>query len=105
MNIFYKLMFVVFSLMVFFAGQDITAAAEHSGFLEDYSGLVPDTDQPGALIYRKEGEDLESYSKMMIVPIETAFDPASSGGPDRVTTFHRPCACDLADHGAGDEAR
>ncbi len=57
-------------------------AAQTSGFLDDYSRLTPDPAQPGAQIYRKEGVDLGSYTKIMIEPIEVAFSPQS-----KVATF------------------
>lgn len=70
------------SLALFFITSGMAIASEHSGFLDDYSKLTADTDQPGAQIYRKQGADLKSYTKIMIEPVETAFSPQS-----RVTSF------------------
>lgn len=43
---------------------------KYSGFLEDYPTFEPDADQKGAMVYRKPGVDLKSYTKIMIDPIE-----------------------------------
>ncbi len=79
---------VKFVLIAVFATVSISAmAAEHSGFLDDYSKLAADPDQPGAKIYRKEGADLKAYTKIMIVPIEMSFNPqskVSSFSPDEL---------------------
>ena len=74
---------IILILSVFFVtGPGLAVALENSGFLPDYSKLAPDPDQPGAKIYRKAGADLKPYTKIMIVPIEVAFNPKSS-----VTSF------------------
>ena len=78
---------VLIPFLFIVAATGLAAAAENSGFLDDYSKLVPDPDQPGAKIYRKEGVDLKPYTKIMIVPIEMAFNPQSrvkSFSPDEL---------------------
>ena len=53
------------------------AEAGRSGFLEDYSGLQPDADRPGSMIYRKPGVDLAKYSKIAIAPVEIWYSDAN----------------------------
>lgn len=53
------------------------ADGKYSGFLEDYSGLTPDADRPGALIYRKPGVDLGKYGKIALTPVEIWYSPES----------------------------
>ncbi len=63
------------------------AAAQTSGFLDDYARLAPDAEQPGARSYRKADADLGSYSRVMIEPIEVAFSATSkvaSFSPDQL---------------------
>ena len=40
------------------------AAGQYSGFLEDYSGLKPDPDRPGAMRYIKSDVSLAKYTKI-----------------------------------------
>ena len=68
---------IVLTLSVFVATSGLAVAA-NSGFLKDYSKLAPDPDQAGAKIYRKDDASLKPYTKIMIVPIEVAFDSQSS---------------------------
>jgi len=51
------------------------AAGQNSGFLEDYSGLQPDPDRPGAMRYIKPGVSLAKYTKIAFTPIEIWYDP------------------------------
>jgi len=53
------------------------SADKYSGFLENYPTFKPDADRKGALIYRKEGVDLKSYTKIMIDPVEIWIAPDS----------------------------
>jgi len=56
----------------------VTLAAEkNSGFLENYSGLQPDSDRTGAKIYRKVGTSLGKYDKIALEPIEIWYHPKS----------------------------
>jgi hypothetical protein len=64
----------VFYISTLFSG---FAAADYSGFLEDYSNLAPDKDRKGALIFRKPGVDLKSYTKVVIDPVEVWIAPDS----------------------------
>ena len=50
-------------------------AAPQSGFLDDYSGLKPDADRPGAMIYRKPDVKLGTYDKVVISTIEIWYHP------------------------------
>ena len=53
------------------------ADPSYSGFLEDYSGLEPDADRPGAMRYVKPGVKLGKYNKIAFAPIEIWYDPKS----------------------------
>jgi hypothetical protein len=53
------------------------AAGGYSGFLDDYSGLRPDADRPGAMVHRAEGASLAKYGKVAIAPIEIWLAPDS----------------------------
>lgn len=55
----------------------VAAEGDFSGFLDDYAALQPDTDRPGALIYRKDGADLGKYHKIAIAPVEIFYSPDS----------------------------
>ncbi len=48
-----------------------------SGFLDDYPSMQPESEWLGALIYRKQGLNLESYNKVMIDPIMFWYAPDS----------------------------
>ena len=53
------------------------AAGNHSGFLEDYSGLQPGVDRPGAMVFRTERASPAKCDKIAIAPIEIRLAPAS----------------------------
>ncbi len=63
-------------IMLSSAGLAISAD-KYSGFLENYPAFEPDEDRKGALIYRKAGVDLKSYTKIMIDPVEIWIAPKS----------------------------
>ncbi len=47
----------------------VSGEEKFSGFLDNYPPMQPDSERPGALIYRKQGLSLASYDKIMIDPI------------------------------------
>lgn len=40
-----------------------------SGFLENYSGIRPASDESGAWVYKKPGLDFKPYTKIMLDPL------------------------------------
>jgi hypothetical protein len=53
------------------------SGGQYSGFLEDYPKFESDKDREGAMIYRKAGVDLKTYTKIMIGPVEIWIAPKS----------------------------
>lgn len=53
------------------------AAGQYSGFLQDYPQFEPDKEKKGAMIYRKPGVEVKTYTKILIDPIEIWLAPDS----------------------------
>jgi hypothetical protein len=49
--------------------------AQYSGFLEDYSKLVPAKDREGILIYINKTADYSGYTKIMFEPVQVFLTP------------------------------
>ena len=78
------------SLLLVLAHPALMASEQHSGFLEDYSGLEPDTEREGAMIWIKDGADLSAFDKIAIDAIEIWYAPdAEHKGidPDKLKVF------------------
>jgi len=67
--------FIFFLFGLFVLSTSALADTKFSGFLEDYSGLQPDPDRPGAMRYIKPDVSLAKYTKIAITPIEIWYDP------------------------------
>lgn len=50
---------------------------EQSGFLNDYSQLMPGSDDEAALVYIKPGADFKPYSKIMFERVVVTLSPSS----------------------------
>ncbi len=69
-------MTLVFTLFVFLASASLAiAGAKYSGFLDEYPAFEADKDRKGAMVYRKAGVNLKSYTKIMIDPVEIWISP------------------------------
>ena len=68
-----KFIFIFFVSFLFPAC--VYAETIYSGFLNDYSGLQPDPDRPGAQRYIKPDIELAKYTKIAMTPIEIWYDP------------------------------
>ena len=69
--------FIFLLFILFLFPTVISAQTNYSGFIEDYSGLQPDPDRPGAMRYIKQGVSLAKYNKIAFTPIEIWYDPDS----------------------------
>jgi len=85
--------FRAFAILAFLVATSAAVQAQgvgNSGFLDDYSGMEPDPDRPGAYRYMKPDVDMKQYSKVMIMPIEVMYDPESKHkniSPDELKTI------------------
>lgn len=76
MNTLKTKMTLVFTLFVFLASASLAiGGGKYSGFLEDEPVFEKDKDREGALVYRKAGVNLKSYTKIMIDPLEIWISP------------------------------
>jgi hypothetical protein len=62
---------VVLSALLVFSSSPLLAQQQpaHSGFLESYPAMQPDTKRPGAFIYVAPGATLKGYHKVALAPI------------------------------------
>ena len=75
MNTLKTKMTLVFTLFVFLTSASLAIGGKYSGFLEDEPVFKADEDRKGALVYRKAGVNLKSYTKIMIDPVEIWIAP------------------------------
>jgi hypothetical protein len=76
MNTLKTKMTLVFTLFVFLTSASLAiGGTKYSGFLEEYPAFEADKDRKGAMVYRKAGVNLKSYTKIMIDPLEIWISP------------------------------
>jgi len=65
-----------------------TESLDFSGFLNNYTGLRPSTDDSGAWSYRKPGVNFKGYTKIILDPLVIWPHPDSAyGGLDSLTVW------------------
>jgi Protein of unknown function (DUF3313) len=82
------------------AKQQAPASREVSGFLGDYSGLVPDPKNGDLLLYEKDRSAMRKYNKFIFDPITVYLLPAAqargidAGDLDRLTIYFQKAVTD-----------